>query len=310
MKWCPKCGRSYDDEMSFCLEDGTVLSSSMHRIPQETQVTVVSNLGVPADRKAADTKKLVIVSVVIFLFLAFAGVLGLFFFASSWIGKNEPANNKGQELSSLKDSNSKQKTESDVNSNKVSKNDKESLDEEESLDNGELGKDKEKIEDNLNSKDKKVSKREDFVEDLEDDKSGVTSKKDLDSDQSKVDRKIVEREKSAKEEKSLSGSYSGSAMNLSVGKSGRISIEISQRGNDIGGWVNIAKPFAGSGKMISGYTDGKSISFTSYDGVNGVTIYWEGKIKGNVIEGTYTASTTNPYVYPNPQYGTWRVKRK
>lgn len=37
MKSCPKCSRTYDDSLSFCLEDGSVLSASFAQKPSETK---------------------------------------------------------------------------------------------------------------------------------------------------------------------------------------------------------------------------------------------------------------------------------
>jgi uncharacterized membrane protein YvbJ len=101
MKRCPKCGRSYDEDMNFCLEDGTPLSSGFQgSVLQETQTTVISGLGtagLPSANSSNLKLPLIIGALVAFFLLFFGGILALIFYSA--FPKSETGN-KGQQLHS------------------------------------------------------------------------------------------------------------------------------------------------------------------------------------------------------------------
>ncbi|GIU81302.1 MAG: hypothetical protein D6687_09720 [Acidobacteria bacterium] len=291
MKRCPKCGRSYYDEgINFCLDDGTPLfSSSQTAVSQETQMTVVSGLnasGSSIGKTSNKTKIILLVGFLATVFLLFVVGVGalLFYFAST-------ADGTGAGISNTRQPKAQQPSNSRLS-------------------------DDNNTQDRL--ADEEVSKQEEAASDenSSDDRSSDVEQAENEANEEKADVDTIETEKELVEDEdknetnSLEGKYVGSATNLTFNQTTGLSIRISQNGSTIGGRVNVSKPALGSGNIISGYTDGKNISFVSYDSKNDITIYWEGRIKKNSMEGSYTATTSNPYLQPNTQYGTWRVRRE
>lgn len=308
MKRCPKCGRSYDEEMNFCLEDGTPLSSGFQgSVLQETQTTVISGLGtagLPSANSSNLKLPLIIGALVAFFLLFFGGILALIFYSA--FPKSETGNKDQQLSSTQQSSNTQQSSDTQSLSNNQLSNDNNDWDQSEdrqssrqkdedlSLDEGE----------NLNASQVDGLERDDDTR--RDEKT--TSNVPKDSESKSIKKK--EDEDDGEEADSLSGRYTGSATNTTFGQTFRVSIRISQNAaGGISGRVDVAKPSLGSGNITSGYADRKTISFISYDRKNDITIYWEGVVKGNSMEGTYTATTSNPLIYPNTQYGVWRVKK-
>lgn len=107
----------------------------------------------------------------------------------------------------------------------------------------------------------------------------------------------------------ITGTYNGVAKNQ-LGQKIGFTLKLVQKGSSIGGNVIIAKPFVGSGRIVSGYKDGERIAFTSYNSEYKITFRWEGVVKGNVIEGRYTGTTPDQRIVPNPEYASWRAKRE
>lgn len=316
MKRCPKCGRSYDEGMNFCLEDGTPLSSGFQgAIPQETQTTVISSLGIdslPHAKSSSLKLPLIIGTLVIVFLLFFGGALALIFYSAF---PKSATSSKGQQLS-----NHQQSSNAEQSSDTQRSSDTQSLSDNQ-LSKGDVFNDQNQSEDrspsqqedeNLSSVEEK-NLNDNEVDSLEKD-DDLRKNEETTSTASKDPKGTsggTEKYEGDSEKANLpSGRYIGSVTNTTFGQTAGLSIRISQNAaGGISGRVDVAKPYLGSGNITSGYADSKIISFISYDRKNDITIYWEGKVKGNSMEGTYTATTSNPLIYPNTQYGVWRVKK-
>jgi hypothetical protein len=73
MKSCPQCGRSFPDEYSFCLSDGTTLISDQVRVDEEA--TVVR----PQTRDRIKTSTIVLFTLAIILTLTLGATIGVLY---------------------------------------------------------------------------------------------------------------------------------------------------------------------------------------------------------------------------------------
>lgn len=276
MKLCPKCGRSYTDDIYFCLEDGLPLSEQ--EFPKQTEATVLSSARLHHGRGSSKKTILVVVGLLI-AFLLFSSAFGLFAFFLLKNFESKPTSNSAVSSSG-----------NNVNRS-FSRLDENSLSDTEEKDKNQ----KARLEENSDDQIEEESLQSESTETQED-----KTKYFLEEPQSET----------KSDERILTGKYSGSVRNQTVGGSSGLTLQLVQNGSSISGKVSIAKPAVGSGSIISGVIEGGKISFVSYNKKHDVTIYWEGELKGNSIHGTYVASTSSPYIYPNTQYGTWSVRRK
>lgn len=279
MKYCPKCGRNYyEDDISFCLEDGAVLST--HEIKPFYQNPVSFELP-ESDKLQSKSKLPIIIVILMLLFFGFLVGLGgvVFLYLSS--SKIETANRRQQNENSAQF--------------QVPNQDNKQVPENFNLDNP-----IKQIDEDKSKEDLKVYKES------EDSSLDVSNKNETDKD-----KKDLEVYKGAEnlEFKILTGKYSGTAVNQ-IGNRMSISLDLVQNGSLLSGRVSFKPPFVGSGKITFGYTDGKKVSFTSYNSEYMITIQWEGEIKGNKIVGNYVGSTTDPRIVPNPEYATWQVRKR
>ncbi|MCS6874176.1 MAG: hypothetical protein N2Z23_00215 [Pyrinomonadaceae bacterium] len=282
-KYCPKCGRNYTDDLTFCLEDGSLLVSSVpeQSFPYQTQATVFSTAGiekVTTPKKKGTLKIILLITGGIFLLL-FGGLslALLLYFSSMRLTSNT---NPASVANTNSASNLYVPNVSSVNTQQA------------------------------NASNKNVQIAEDFSSDeegLREDTSEQLNSSDESAD-SEIQKEVADKPK--EEKGTLTGTYSGALRNQTVGGSGGVTFRLIQEGYSISGRVIIAEPFVGSGSIISGAFDGDKVYFVSYNAEYDLTIYWEGKVRGKSISGTYTAATSNPNLYPNTQYGTWSVKKK
>ncbi len=319
MKQCPKCGRQYTDDISFCLEDGSYLPATQDKpdFLLNTQQTLFSSAPqtqpgslAPDTLKTKNNLPLIIGGLVIGLLLivGFAGGILLLFVSS----KSSNSNNNQSVQAGLTNGNQK----SDNSSNKSSQitdttNSK--------LSNGNKGESNDSKSETASSDSESSKVKERSEEDSKVREDKKSSAADSDNEAEKSDDEDTKMSSTKREEKKtsdqdreagpLSGVYYGSMQNQ-VGMNMGLTIRINQRGSVIGGRVTVAKPYVGSGPIVSGYTDGKNISFTSYNRQYQITINWQGRISGNSIGGEFTASSPSPYVYPNPSYGYWQTRRR
>ncbi len=290
MKYCPKCGRSYTDDIVFCYEDGTQLSSSFSgqiSSPQNLQPTLPSlgrqdipSLSVPTVERTgqrSSSKVLWIVGSLLLTALVF--FIGLAVAAYYLL---RPSNNVV-----------------DVNSN-TNKNVNQTLaNKGENVTNSSFQSNSQQNK-NANSNLSNTGNTN---------TNAVNNKATNSNENNKSDEEKEEDAASDKTyEQTITGTHSGKAVNQ-LGHSMPITLKLVQKGNLITGSVVFAKPYVGSGKITSGRIDGNRISFVSYNRTYDITVRWEGEIKGNVIKGKYTATTSNPFVTPNPEYATWSVKK-
>lgn len=319
MKQCPKCGRQYTDDISFCLEDGSYLPATQDKpdFLLNTQQTLFSaasqtQLGSspPDTLKNKNNLPLIIGGLIIGLLLivGFAGGM-LLLFVSSKSGSsntnqsvqagltngNQKSDNSSNKSSQITDTTNSKLSNTDRTGSNDSKNETASSDSESS-----------KIREQNRADSKVGEDKKSSAADLD---NGVEKNDAGDTKVSSTKGKDKKTPDQTREAEPLSGVYYGSMLNQ-VGMNMRLTIQINQKGSVIGGRVTVAKPYVGSGPIVSGYTDGENISFTSYNRQYQITINWQGRISGNSISGEFTASSPNPYVYPNPSYGYWQTRRR
>ncbi|RMG03688.1 MAG: hypothetical protein D6735_08050 [Acidobacteria bacterium] len=319
MKQCPRCGRQYTDDISFCLEDGSYLPATQDKpdFLLDTQQTLFSSAPqtqpgslAPDTLKKKNNLPLIIGGLIIGLLLvvAFAGGILLLFVSS----KSGSSNTNQSVQAGLTNGNQK----SDNSSNKSSQI-TDTTNSKLSSGNRSERNDSENEAANSDSESSKVKERGEGDDKIREDKKGSAA--DSDNEAEKSDAEDTKLPSTKREEKKtsdqdretgpLSGVYYGSMLNQ-VGMNMGLTLRINQRGSVIGGKVTVAKPYVGSGPIVSGYTDGINISFTSYNRQYQITINWQGRISGNSISGEFTASSPSPYVYPNPSYGYWQTRRR
>lgn len=92
MKTCPKCNRTFEDSFSFCLEDGTVLSSSYHESDDDLPTDVLKENS--AQNSPISFWKYAFIGLVL-IFLFGTGVIALVVFINNSDAQN-PSNNSAK----------------------------------------------------------------------------------------------------------------------------------------------------------------------------------------------------------------------
>lgn len=99
MKSCPKCNRTYDDSLSFCLEDGSVLSASLAQRATEAKTERFNNQSTVFAESDGKSNSWKYAFIGMFLFLGFGLVAAFAYFG---IYKNR---NSANENTSIKNGN-------------------------------------------------------------------------------------------------------------------------------------------------------------------------------------------------------------